>query len=273
MRAVGSATAVLSLALLGLCACGSSPGGFGARFTENGALLLDGPAARMTPAAAAAERAKAVTLLYQFAIDAGQVPPAPGVAAVPDADTLAAQEIALTRVANWKKVTLAGEAYIDKQCQDFLAALDVLEKSRRTTLANLNSLQSATTGIMGLVHRAGDDGYHRHRLRARQQPVRPDHLDRALPASGVVRHRDRRGAAPVAAQPGNGGARDARMAGHRRPAQRLGASLCLYSILRAADDRGDDHQGAEQDRNQREGRHRRHPYPAGGHRRIARPDS
>jgi len=154
MRAVGSATAVLSLALLGLCACGSSPGGFGARFTENGALLLDGPAARMTPAAAAAERAKAVPLLYQFAIDAGQVPPAPGVAAVPDADTLAAQEIALTRVANWKKVTLAGEAYIDKQCQDFLAALDVLEKSRRTTLANLNSLQSATTGIMGLVRTA-----------------------------------------------------------------------------------------------------------------------
>src|SRR6185312_15057456 len=154
MRAVGSATAVLSLALLGLCACGSSPGGFGARFTENGALLLDGPAARMTPAAAAAERAKAVTLLYQFAIDAGQVPPAPGVAAVPDANTLAAQEIALTRVANWKKVTLAGEAYIDKQCQDFLAALDVLEKSRRTTLANLNSLQSATTGIMGLVRTA-----------------------------------------------------------------------------------------------------------------------
>ena len=51
-------------------------------------------------------------------------------------------------------MTLAGEAYVDKQCLDFLTALDVLEKSRRTTLANLNSLQSATTGIMGLARAA-----------------------------------------------------------------------------------------------------------------------
>jgi hypothetical protein len=139
--------------LLGLVAC-ASPGSIGARFSETGALLLDGPAARMTPAYVAQERARSVPLLYQFAIDAGQLPPVPGNAAAAVGDPLVAQEVALSQVRDWKKVTLAGEAYIDKQCNDFLTALDVLEKSKKTTLANLNSVQSATVGIMGLLRTA-----------------------------------------------------------------------------------------------------------------------
>ena len=108
---------------------------------------MDGPAARMTAGAAAQSRADAVPLLYEFAIRAGE-------RLDPVVTDLAAQQTALSGVTRWSRVTEAGEGYIDEQCQDFVAALDRLERSKRATLSGLNVLGSATVGIMGLAQAA-----------------------------------------------------------------------------------------------------------------------
>ncbi len=123
---------------------------FGARMTDSGRLLMDGPPARMTAAAIAADRADEVPLLYNFAIGAGQVPAPHSTIPFPAQDPVS-QQLALLEVADWKAVTRVGEGYIDKQCDQFIAALNDLERSKKTTLANLNTVQAATVGIMGLA--------------------------------------------------------------------------------------------------------------------------
>lgn len=122
----------------------------GARLTEQGRLLMDGPAARMTAAAITEDQADEVPLLYNFAIGAGQIPAPNSALPFPAAD-LPGQQLALLQVADWRTVTLVGEGYIDKQCDRFIAALNDLERFKRTTLANLNAAQAATVGIMGLA--------------------------------------------------------------------------------------------------------------------------
>lgn len=129
-----------------------SPGSFGARLTENGRLLADGPPARMTAAAITESRASAVPILYAFALEAGQLrPPATGAEPFPAVDPVQQQVALLSSGINWTEVTLVGEGYIDAQCDRLLSALDQLERTKRGTLANLNALQSATVGIMGLA--------------------------------------------------------------------------------------------------------------------------
>lgn len=148
----GRARAFASAALLLVFAagCSSSPTMFGARMTDSGRLLMDGPPARMSAAAIAADRADEVPLLYNFAIGAGQVPAPNSTIPFPAQDPVN-QQLALLQVADWKAVTLVGEGYIDKQCDQFIAALNDLERSKKTALANLNTVQAATVGIMGLA--------------------------------------------------------------------------------------------------------------------------
>ncbi|HET7884278.1 MAG TPA: hypothetical protein VFL55_25550 [Acetobacteraceae bacterium] len=136
-----------------LCAgCTQTPGGFASRLTEGGRLLQDGPPARMTASAIAEGRADAVPLLYAFALEAGQVQPtADSTAPFPAVDVNAQQIALLDHAINWSAVTLVGEGYIDTQCNRFLEALNELERSKRGTLANLNAVQAATIGIMGLA--------------------------------------------------------------------------------------------------------------------------
>lgn len=129
-----------------------SPGSFGSRLTERGRLLAEGPPARMTAAAIAADRTDSVPLLYAFALEAGQIPPPVNSAQPFPAVDSGQQQIALiTNRIDWPAVTLVGEGYIDAQCGRFLTVLDELERSKRATLANLNAVQSATVGIMGLA--------------------------------------------------------------------------------------------------------------------------
>jgi hypothetical protein len=130
--------------------CSSSPAMFGMRVTDSGRLLMDGPPSRMTAAAITQDRADEVPLLYNFAIGAGQIP-APNSTIPFPAQDLPSQQLALLQVADWRAVTLVGEGYIDGQCDQFIAALNDLERSKKTTLANLNTIQAATVGIMGLA--------------------------------------------------------------------------------------------------------------------------
>jgi hypothetical protein len=120
--------------------------------TENGRLLADGPPARMTAAAIAESQADAVPLLYTFAVQAGQLrPPATDTETFPATDPHLQQTALIDNPINWPAVALVGEGYIDAQCDRFLTALNELERSKRGTLANLNAVQSATVGIMGLA--------------------------------------------------------------------------------------------------------------------------
>jgi hypothetical protein len=130
--------------------CSSSPTMFGMRVTDSGRLLMDGPPARMTAAAITQDRADEVPLLYNFAIGAGQIPAPNSTIPFPALD-LPSQQLALLQVADWRAVTLVGEGYIDGQCDQFIAALNDLERSKKTTLANMNAIQAATVGIMGLA--------------------------------------------------------------------------------------------------------------------------
>jgi hypothetical protein len=138
------------LMLVFVAGCSSSPTMFGMRVTDSGRLLMDGPPARMTAAAITQDRADEVPLLYNFAIGAGQIPAANSTLPFPAQD-LPSQQLALLQVADWRAVTLVGEGYIDGQCDQFIAALNDLERSKKTTLANLNTIQAATVGIMGLA--------------------------------------------------------------------------------------------------------------------------
>ena len=141
--------AVCLLAFFAVTACSATPGSFPARFTERGRLLTDGPPALMTPAAVAESQGESIPLLYNFALQTGQLTP---VAGRPfPATTINDQQLALLGIRDWSAVVLVGEGYIDAGCSRFLAALDELERSRRATLANLNALQSATVGILGLA--------------------------------------------------------------------------------------------------------------------------
>lgn len=140
-----AATLAAALALAVAPGCTASPGSFAARLTENGRLLADGPPARMTAAAIEQSRAETVPLLYDFAVQAGQINS--GLSSGVDAQ----QTALLARGIDWRAVTLVGEGYVDAQCDRFLSALDELERSKRGTLADLNTLQSATVGIMGLA--------------------------------------------------------------------------------------------------------------------------
>lgn len=129
-----------------------SPGSFGSRMTEGGRLLHEGPPARMTAAAIAESRADAVPLLYGFALEAGQIRPTPTSSEpFPTTDPGQQQIMLLKEGIDWAAVTRVGEGYIDAQCDRFITALDQLERSKRGTLANLNAMQSATVGIMGLA--------------------------------------------------------------------------------------------------------------------------
>ena len=133
-----------------LAGCSSSPTMFGARLTDSGRLLMDGPPSRMTATAIAQDQADEVPLLYNFAISAGQIPSPNSTIPFPAPD-VTSQQLALLQVTDWRAVTLVGEGYIDKQCDQFIAALNDLERSKKTTLANLNTIQAATVGIMGLA--------------------------------------------------------------------------------------------------------------------------
>ncbi len=106
----------------------------------------------MTASAIAQSRADAVPLLYAFALEAGQIHKEPNSNETFPAVDPGQQQIALgaTNI-DWPAVTLVGEGYIDAQCSRFLTVLDELERAKRGTLANLNAIQSATVGIMGLA--------------------------------------------------------------------------------------------------------------------------
>ncbi len=129
-----------------------SPGSLGSRMTESGRLLAEGPPATMTATAIAQNRQDSVPLLYAFALEAGQIrQPSNSNEAFPAVDPGQQQVALLANRIDWPAVTLVGEGYIDAQCGRFLTALDELERSKRGTLANLNAMQSATVGIMGLA--------------------------------------------------------------------------------------------------------------------------
>ena len=141
-----------------LTGCTSSPGSMGARLSENGRLLQDGPQALMTSATISAERQNDVPILYEFAIEANALRPLltiqpGGSSSGSPATDVAAQQIALSSVpaAAWPAITKVGEGRIDRHCTQFISALYALEKEKKATLANMNALQSATVGIMGLA--------------------------------------------------------------------------------------------------------------------------
>jgi hypothetical protein len=139
----------LSLSVMALlpAGCGTSPGTFGARLTSQGALLVDGPPSRMNADAVLAVQAQQVPMLYAFALGAGQP--------LASATDLASQQAALRGSGiNWQAVAASGEDYVDLQCNNFTAALHNLERSKKTTLTNLNTVQAATVGIMGLAKAA-----------------------------------------------------------------------------------------------------------------------
>jgi hypothetical protein len=155
----GENAAVVVLLLSGLVTgCSSSPGSLIARSSETGRLLQDGPQSLMTSANISAERQNDVPILYEFAIEANAVKPwavAPGggqVSGFPASD-IASQQIALSLVsaAGWRDITRVGEGRIDRNCTQFISALYALEKEKKATLANMNAIQSATVGIMGLA--------------------------------------------------------------------------------------------------------------------------
>jgi len=130
-----------------IAGCSSSPGAFGTRFTERGRLLMEGAPAGMTVSTLSEADADAVPLLYGFAIKAHQIPYQIGATRTIDQQ----QAVLMGNSIDWSAVTRVGEGYVDIQCDRFLAALDELERSKRATLANLNALQSASVGIMGLA--------------------------------------------------------------------------------------------------------------------------
>ena len=153
--------AVVVLLVSGLVTgCSSSPGSLAARLSENGRLLQDGPLSLMTSANVAAERLNDVPILYEFAVEANAVKPAMvfqdgggnQAGQFPAAD-IRSQQIALSSVseAGWRNITLVGEGRIDSHCTRFISALYALEKEKKATLANMNAIQSATVGIMGLA--------------------------------------------------------------------------------------------------------------------------
>lgn len=139
-------TVLTALCVFYLAGCSSSPGGVLARLTERGRLLADGPPARMNPSAVAEATARETPILYAFAAKVGAVP-------IETPGSLAEQRAALLRVRpeDWPHVTRAGQFYIDSECQGFMAALHDLERTRKQGLADLNALQSAAVGIMGLA--------------------------------------------------------------------------------------------------------------------------
>ena len=137
------------LVAIAAASCAPAPGSLVARLTERGRLLTDGPPALLTASAVAENRAETVPLLYAFVLQAGQLAPAAGQPF--PATKLEDQQLALLSIRNWPAVVLVGEGYVDAACNRFLAALDELERSRRATLANLNAVQSATVGILGLA--------------------------------------------------------------------------------------------------------------------------
>ena len=153
--------AVVVLLVSGLVTgCSSSPGSLAARLSENGRLLQDGPLSLMTSANVAAERLNDVPILYEFAVEANAVKPAMvfedgggnQAGQFPAAD-IRSQQIALSSVseAGWRNITRVGEGRIDSHCTRFISALYALEKEKKATLANMNAIQSATVGIMGLA--------------------------------------------------------------------------------------------------------------------------
>ena len=134
--------------LLVVNGCASSPGNLIASLTPHGRLLQDGPAAAMNSEAIVADRERSVQYLYQFALQAGVVQMQSGVAPAVDAEQGALSAVAADR---WPIIVQVGEGYIDGRCQAYLGAIYQLEKSRKATLADLNAIQSATVGIMGLA--------------------------------------------------------------------------------------------------------------------------
>ncbi|MBL6082529.1 hypothetical protein JMJ56_31680 [Belnapia sp. T18] len=103
----------------------------------------------MTAAAAEAHRESLVPIVYYFASQTGRMrsPPATGLTLLERQEG----ELASLSASDWAAVTLVGEGYIDEQCFALLSALEELERTRRATLANMNAIQSATVGIMGLA--------------------------------------------------------------------------------------------------------------------------
>jgi hypothetical protein len=95
-----------------------------------------------------------VAILYEFAVEAGQIrSPSSGANPVFLATDVQSQQIALLDPnIDWKAVTVAGEGYIDGQCNLFLTALDILEKSGDARQPE--RVAGATVGIMGLAQAA-----------------------------------------------------------------------------------------------------------------------
>ncbi len=145
----------VAFSLIVCTGCTGTIGSNVARVTATGRLLQDGAPAGLTKAAIEEARQDSVPLLYAFAIEAKQIGPNyndPNW--LPASNIVDQQRELLISDIDWKKVTLVGEGYIDAQCAKFLSALDELERSKRGTLANMNALQSAATGIMGLAEAA-----------------------------------------------------------------------------------------------------------------------
>lgn len=135
-----------------LTACTASPLSVTGRFDSDARLLEMGAEAQFNATDAMAQLRQQVPLIYFYAYEAGVLPLVDN--KYPDfSNDLNTQQRALAGVgqSRWLEVAQAGERSIDQICGQYQSALYLLDKNRRTALSNLNFIQSATVGIMGLA--------------------------------------------------------------------------------------------------------------------------
>jgi hypothetical protein len=124
-------------------------------FNGDSRLLDMGAQSQFNVSDVEAQMQQQIPLLYFFAFQAGALrseEPNTGVNPTFTTD-LNLQEAALANISpdRWIAVARAGETSIDLICARYQSALYELDRARRTTLANLTTIQSATVAIMGLA--------------------------------------------------------------------------------------------------------------------------
>lgn len=146
--------AAVAVTMCWLSACTTSPMSVVGNFDSDTRLLEFGAQSRFNASDAASQLRQQVPLIYFFAFQAGVLQMDPDTRTYPAfTNDLDQQQAALVGVERnrWIEVAQAGEKNIDLICAQYQSALYALDKNRRATLANLNALQSATVGIMGLA--------------------------------------------------------------------------------------------------------------------------
>jgi hypothetical protein len=146
--------AAVAVMMCWLSACTASPMSVVGNFDSDTRLLEFGAQSRFNASDAASQLRQQVPLIYFFAFQAGVLQMDPDTRTYPAfTNDLDQQQAALVGVERnrWIEVAQAGEKNIDLICAQYQSALYALDKNRRATLANLNALQSATVGIMGLA--------------------------------------------------------------------------------------------------------------------------